>query len=81
MKLKLVVLWLIILGNPVLAQGVSNQRDIYGNLTRNNGATSGGVNQSTPNNGAIRNTPIPPVTNPGSPPKAQQIKRLGGGVN
>jgi hypothetical protein len=82
MKLSVAVLLLMILGNSALAQsGVSNQRDMYGNLVRNNGTTSGAVNQSIPNNGAIRNAPLPAPTNPGSPPKPQQINRSGGGTN
>jgi hypothetical protein len=84
MKITLAILWLVILGNSALAQyGVSNQRDIYGNLVHNGGATSPtGVNQSTPNsNGAIRNMPIQPPTNPGSPPNAQKINRPGSGAN
>jgi hypothetical protein len=81
-KAKLVVFSLMVLSNPAFAQyGISNQRDMYGNLLRNGGTTSAGINQSTPNNGAIRNTPIPPPTNPVSPPKAQSINRLGGSVN
>jgi hypothetical protein len=82
MKVTLVFLSLVILGSPALAQsGVSNQRDMNGNLVRNSGAASGGVNQSTPNNGAIRNAPIQMRTNPASPPQSQQINRLGSGTN
>ena len=68
MKVTLVFLSFVVLGDPALAQsGVSNQRDMNGNLVRNGGAASGGVNQSTPNNGAIRNAPIQTRTNPASP--------------
>lgn len=82
MKLTLVFLSLIILGDPALAQsGVSNQRDMYGNLVRNGGPTSAGVNQSNPNNGIIRNVPGQAPINPASPPKSQQINRLGSGTN
>jgi hypothetical protein len=82
MKLTLVFLSLIVITNPALAQsGVSNQRDMYGNLVRNGGTASGGVNQSTPNNGAIRNAPIQTPTNPKSPSTSQQINRLGNGTN
>ena len=83
MKLTLVFLSLIAITNPALAQsGVSNQRDMYGNLVRNGGtASGGGVNQSTPNNGAIRNAPIQMRTNPASPPQSQQINRPGSGTN
>lgn len=83
MELRIAILCLAtILGNPVLAQGVSNQRDMYGNLVRDGGASAHtGVNQSTPNSsGAIRN---PPVQQPANPilPKAAQINRLGGAAN
>jgi hypothetical protein len=84
MKLRLAVLGLtMILGDPALAQsGISNQRDMYGNLVRDGGAGSQrGVNQSVPNNGSIRNTPNPSPTNPGPPSKIQSINRLGGGTN
>jgi hypothetical protein len=82
MKLTLVFLSLVVLGDPALAQsGVSNQRDMYGNLVRNGGAASAGINQSVPNNGAIRNAPIQTPTNPRSPSQPQQINRLGSGTN
>lgn len=82
MKLTLAFLSLIVIANAALAQsGVSNQRDMYGNLLRNGGAASTGVNQSTPSNGAIRNAPIQTPTNPRSPPTSQQINRLGSGTN
>jgi hypothetical protein len=82
MKLTVAFLSLVILGDPALAQsGVSNQRDMYGNLVHDSGKTSAGVNQSTPNNGAIRNAPIQSPTNPISPSKSQQINRQGGGTN
>ena len=82
MKFALAILSLIAFANPSLAQsGVSNQRDMYGNLVRDSGTTPTGVNQSAPSNGAIRNAPIQRSTNPTSPPKSQQINRLGGGPN
>lgn len=83
MKFRLAILWLVIVGNPALAQsGVSNQRDMYGNLVRDGGATSQhGVNQSTPTNGAIRNPAMQPPTNPIAPPKPPQINRSAGGAN
>jgi Zn-dependent membrane protease YugP len=82
MKLTVAFLSLVILCDPAFAQsGVSNQRDMYGNLVRDSGKTSAGVNQSIPNNGAIRNTPVQSPTNPISPSKSQQINRLGGGTN
>ena len=82
MKLTVAFFSLAILGDPALAQsGVSNQRDMYGNLVHDTGKTAAGVNQSTPNNGAIRNAPIQSPTNPASPPKSQLINRLGSGTN
>jgi hypothetical protein len=84
MDLRFVILLLaMILGNPALAQyGVSNQRDGYGNLVRDQGTLSQtGVNQSTPNgSGAIRNPPAQRPINP-TVPKQQQINRLGAGAN
>lgn len=79
MRLRLAVLSLImILSNPALAQyGISNQRDRYGNLIRDGGAVSQqGVNQTAPNNGAIRNMPIQRPTNPGVS-RTQPINRPG----
>ena len=82
MKVTLVFLSLIAITHPALAQsGVSNQRDMYGNLVRNGGTVSRGVNQSIPNNGAIRNAPVQAPTNPRSSPTSQQINRLGSGPN
>jgi hypothetical protein len=82
MKVTLVFLSLVILGDAALAQsGVSNQRDMYGNLPRSGGAASTGINQSVPNNGAIRNAPIQTPTNPKSTPQSQQINRMGSGTN
>jgi hypothetical protein len=83
MKFSLAILSLTILGSSALAQdGVSNQRDMYGNLVRDSATRSpAGVNQSTPNNiGAIRNTPIQPPINPGSS-QAQKINRSRSGAN
>jgi hypothetical protein len=79
MTLRLAVLSLtMILSNPALAQyGISNQRDRSGNLIRDGGTVSQqGVNQTAPNNGAIRNTPIQPPTNPGVS-RTQTINRSG----
>jgi hypothetical protein len=82
MKVTLIFLSLVILGEPALGQsGVSNQRDMYGNLVRNGGTASTGVNQSVPNNGAIRNAPVQTPTNPKSPSQSQQINRIGSGTN
>jgi hypothetical protein len=82
MKYMSAILSLLFFASPAFAQtGVSNQRDMYGNLVRNGGTTPIGVNQSTPSNGAIRNAPIQQPTNPVSPPRSQQINRLGSGAN
>jgi hypothetical protein len=70
MRLCLAVLCLLGIGNSALAQqyGVSSQRDRYGNLSRDSGSNSQGVNQSAPNNsGMIRNAPIQSATNPSRP--------------
>jgi len=82
MKFFSAILSLMFFISPGLAQtGVSNQRDMYGNLVRDSGAASTGINQSTPSNGAIRNAPIQRSTNPTSPPRSQQINRVGSGAN
>lgn len=68
MKIRLAILCLIALSTPALAQyGISNQRDMYGNIVRNNGSySSTGVNQGPVNNGPIRNAPAQPsVSNTG----------------
>lgn len=64
MRLKLAIFCLIACSNSALAQsGVSNQRDVYGNLVHNNGAYAPkGVNQGPVNNGPIRHTPPQPPT-------------------
>jgi hypothetical protein len=51
-------------GNAAWAQsGVSNQRDAYGNLVRDNGPMSPrSVNQGPVNIGPIRNAPAQPTT-------------------
>jgi hypothetical protein len=70
MRSGLVVLCLLVFANSALAQqyGVSNQRDRYGNLPRDNASSFQGVNQGAPNNsGMIRNAPIQPATNPARP--------------
>lgn len=69
MKIRLAILCLIAFSTPALAQyGISNQRDMYGNIVRNNGTySSSGVNQGPVNNGPIRNAPAQPsVTNAGT---------------
>jgi hypothetical protein len=62
MRFKLAMVCLLACGNAAWAQsGVSNQRDAYGNLVRDNGTTSPrSVNQGPVNNGPIRNTPAQP---------------------
>lgn len=68
MRFILAMFCLIACAHSASAQyGVSNQRDAYGNLARNSGTSPGAVNQGTPNNGAIRNAPILPATNPAKP--------------
>jgi len=84
MNLSIAILCILMsLGSLAFAQGVSNQRDMYGNLVRSGGGTSSqtGVNQSTPNgNGAIRNAPVQQPINP-TTPRPQQINRFGAGLN
>jgi hypothetical protein len=67
------VVCLIACSNAAWAQsGISNQRDIYGNLGRDNGA-SRSLNQGPVNLGPIRNAPAkPPTTNPGAPKGASK---------
>lgn len=69
MKYALALLCLIGCGGSASAQyGVSNQRDMYGNLPRDGGAYSPrGVNQGPVNNGPIRSTPAPTTTNSAGP--------------
>jgi hypothetical protein len=64
MKFQLAILCLIAFSNPALAQyGISNQRDMYGNIVRDAGASSRtGINQGPVNNGSIRNSPGQPST-------------------
>jgi hypothetical protein len=64
MKFRLAIFCLIAFSNPALAQyGVSNQRNMYGNIVRDSGAYSPtGVNQGPVNNGPIRNSPAQPST-------------------
>jgi hypothetical protein len=61
MRLSLVVVCLVACSNAASAQsGVSNQRDMYGNLVRDNGA-SRGINQGPVNLGPIRHAPAQPT--------------------
>ncbi len=84
MALRFAIFFLALIpGNSALAQyGVSNQRDGYGNLVRDQGTLSQtGVNQSIPNGGgAIRNPPVQRPTNP-TMPKQQKTNRFGAGAN
>ncbi len=70
MKFGLVIICLIVCSNTTWAQNaVSNQRDVYGNLLRNQGPYAvRGINQGPVNNGPIRSTPAQPITtNPAGP--------------
>jgi hypothetical protein len=64
MRFCLAMFCILACGTAASAQsGVSNQRDAYGNLVRDNGAMSPrGVNQGPVNNGTIRNAPAQPTT-------------------
>lgn len=64
MKTSIVIVCLLVSVGSALAQtGVSNQRDMYGNLIRDGGATSArSVNQGPANNAPIRITPAQPST-------------------
>jgi hypothetical protein len=66
MRFPLTVICLIACGTSAGAQsGVSNQRNMYGNIVRDTGSYApNGVNQGPVNNGPIRNAPAqPPTTN------------------
>jgi hypothetical protein len=71
MKFRLTILCLIAFADPALSQsGVSNQRNIYGNIVRDSGPYSGsGVNQGPVNNGPIRQTPAQPAQTNMTPPR------------
>jgi len=64
MKIFTVVVCLLSGMSAAFAQtGVSNQRDKYGNLIRNNGDYSTrGLNQGPSNNGSTRSAPTQPST-------------------
>jgi hypothetical protein len=75
MRFILAIFYVIACGHPASAQsGVSNQRDMYGNRVRDSGTSPGGVNQGTPSNGAIRNTPPQLPTNAGPATKGAANK-------
>jgi hypothetical protein len=73
MRLRLVVVCLIACSNAAWAQsGVSNQRDMYGNLVRDNGA-SRSLNQGPVNLGPISKAPArPPATHADAPKGASK---------
>jgi hypothetical protein len=74
MRVMLVVFCLFAGATSALAQsGVSNRRDIYGNLVRSTGTYSPtGINQGPVNNGPITSAPAqPPTSN----------SRVGNGAN
>jgi hypothetical protein len=71
MRITLAIFCLLVCAGSALAQsGVSNQRDMYGNIVRSNGAySSRGINQGPVNNGPVTGAPAqPPNSNsrPGS---------------
>ncbi|ABQ33316.1 putative exported protein of unknown function [Bradyrhizobium sp. BTAi1] len=71
-KGSLIVLWLGAFAGSATAQnGVTPQRDAYGNLRRENAPYSQqGINQGPINNGPIRNTPSQPSTTNRTPAQA-----------
>jgi hypothetical protein len=64
MKFTLAIFWLFAGTTALLAQsGVSNQRDIYGNVVRSTGPYSPrGINQGPVNNGTVNTAPAQPPT-------------------
>ena len=77
MKYAFAIFCLIACCGSAWAQyGVSNQRDMYGNLPRDGGAYSQrGVNQGPVNNGPIRSAPAPTTINTaGAPTNAGAAK-------
>jgi hypothetical protein len=71
MRVTVAIFCLLACSNGAWAQyGVSNQRNAYGNLVRDSGATSPrNVNQGPANNGPIRNSPAQPISNGGGSAK------------
>ena len=65
MRYAFAIFCLIACSGSAWAQyGVSNQRDMYGNLLRDSGTYSQrGINQGPVNNGPIRSGPAPTTTN------------------
>ena len=64
MRFALAMFCLFACGTSALAQsGVSNQRDTYGNITRDTGTyPARGVNRGPINNGPINSAPAQPST-------------------
>jgi hypothetical protein len=64
MRFTLAMFCLFACGTSALAQsGVSNQRDMYGNINRDTGTyPARGVNRGPINNGPINNVPDQPST-------------------
>jgi hypothetical protein len=64
MKSTITIMFLLAGAGSALGQtGVSNQRDMYGNLVRDgNSYSARGVNQGPQNNGAVRSMPTQPTT-------------------
>ena len=64
MKSTITIMFLIVGAGSALGQtGVSNQRDMYGNLVRDGSNYSvRGVNQGPQNNGPVRSMPTQPAT-------------------
>jgi hypothetical protein len=64
MKSITTIVFLMVGAGSALAQtGVSNQRDMYGNLVRDGSSYSArGVNQGPQNNGPVRSMPTQPAT-------------------
>jgi hypothetical protein len=65
MRLRLAVVCLLVAcGASAQAQnGISNARDVYGNIARDTGASRlRGINQGPANNGPINNAPAQPST-------------------
>jgi hypothetical protein len=64
LRFTLAIYYLFACGSSALAQyGVSNQRDMYGNIVRDTGSyTSRAVNQGPINQGPINSAPAQPPT-------------------
>ena len=64
MKSTITIVLLLVGASSASAQtGVSNQRDMYGNLVRDgNNYSVRGVNQGPQNNGPVRSMPTQPAT-------------------